>query len=186
MRNTSHRTHVCSYDTTLEYPTNSCNLYMKGQKKNRMLLVYHPCVSSFVHSPLPLIAIPCNIWWNRWLLPIWSWAWNYACMYISKENKRERIKHEEWDNEGDEGEGSDREWEEKGRREPTRRRREWFPIVSDALALVWSMLVGVEGVGDVPGQHECDTQGLVTLPGGSWERLEVGAMRRLLCIVHNH
>ena len=35
------------------------------------------------------------------------------------------------------------------------------------------MLVGVEGVGDVPGQHECDRQGLVTLPGSSWERLEV-------------
>ena len=38
----------------------------------------------------------------------------------------------------------DREWEEQGRSELTRRRREWFPFVSDALALVWSMLIGVQ------------------------------------------
>ena len=41
----------------------------------------------------------------------------------SVKRTRERIKHEEWDNEEDEGEERDREWEEQGRSELTRRGR---------------------------------------------------------------
>ena len=58
-----------------------------------------------------------------------------VCTSVKK--TRERVKHEEWDNEGDEREERDREWEEPGRSELTRRRRrEWLPFVSDAPTLV--------------------------------------------------
>ena len=83
-------------------------------KENRMLLVYHPCLSIFVPLPLPLpllslsLSLPLSLPYpattdgindcfrfdhERGTIPV--------CTSVKK--TRERVKHEEWDNEEDEG-----------------------------------------------------------------------------------
>ena len=145
-------------------PTNAICIW-KDKRKDDVTWIILASQSSFLPlspslSPSLPPSLPCSLPHTsqchtlKQLMESIASNWNYACMYISKENKREdKTRVTRWRG-GREREERDREWEEQGRSELTRGRREWFPFVADALDLVWSMLVGVEGVGEAPGQWD--------------------------------